>query len=173
MLKYSFTVNRLDMRERFGLIVEAFDDVLMPAKRERKVIVPGRDGAHDYGAKYYDERVITIACASPRLSRSECRALADILTRRSAIVRWDEPDKYYMGQVYDATEIERLAGMAKRFEIVYTCDPFAYGETVSGPMPVKMDYKGTAMTPTRIEIRNTSDKTLQGVMIQIRERSDL
>ena len=56
MMKHSFTFCGVDMRERFGLIVESFQDSLQPKLRARKLDIPMRDGAYDYGAKWYEER---------------------------------------------------------------------------------------------------------------------
>lgn len=173
MMKHSFTVGGVDMRERFGLLVERFEDKLTPRLRPRKVVVPERDGAHDFGATYYEERELTIACASGNLSREACRELSAIVARKARIIRWDEPDKYYVGRVYEPVDIERIAGTAKRFALVFTCDPFAYGNTVYKAMPTRMEYLGTARTPTRITITNTGTTPLQGLRMVIRVRRDV
>ena len=171
MITHSFTLNGVDMRERFGLIAESFDDVLTPSLRPRKVVTPFRDGAYDYGAEHYDERVLTIHCASPILSREDCRALSLSISEKSDIVRWDEPDKHYVGRVYDPAEIERIAGRAKRFSIPFVCEPFAYGaqrtEKFINRSPLA--YMGTARTFPLITITNTNAFPINGLAITMRE----
>lgn len=70
MLKHSFSFGGVDMREKYGLIVEKAEDVLAPDLRERKVEIPSRDGAWDYGAENYDERRLVITCGA-LLSREQ------------------------------------------------------------------------------------------------------
>ena len=171
MLRHSFTVGSVDMRERFGLIAESFGDFLQPALRPRKVVTPFRDGAFDYGAEFYDEREFTVNCASPLLSRAECRDLSAVLANKAEIRRWDEPDKYYVGRAYDPADIERIAGQAKRFAITFICEPFAYGEqrTAIFDGRSELSYAGTARTPTRITITNNSESPMIGLTVIMRE----
>jgi len=162
------------MRERFGLIVERFEDVLTPALRPRKVVAPLLDGALDYGGVAYDERRFTVRCATASLlSRDACRELSYAVSRKARIVRWDEPDKYYLGRVYDPAGIERVAGSAKRFSIAFDCDPFAYGEQVTEIFAgsKRLSYAGTARTPTRIVI--TASGATTGLTIIMREGINL
>ena len=172
MYKHSFTVGGVDMRHEFGLIVDNFEDVLTPQLRPRKATVPQSDGALDYDARYYDERELVVNCATLKLlTRAECRNLSLALSRKAQIVRWDEPDKYYVGRVYDPVEIERLAGKAKRFSIPFVCEPFAYGQQqmIGFQGRSNLTYQGTARTPTRITIVNTDPFTLNGITIRMRE----
>lgn len=162
------------MREKFGLIVESFEDVLTPALRPRKVTVPQLDGAVDYGAEAYEERQLVINCATVALlTRGACRELSYAISRKAKIIRWDEPDKYYIGQVYDPAAIERIAGRAKRFSLPFVCDPFAYGEqrTISFNGSSNLNYSGTARTPTRITIVTTT--AMNGLTITMREGMNL
>jgi len=172
MYKHSFTVGGVDMRKEFGLIAESFEDGLAPPLRPRKVVVPQRDGAFDYKAKYYDERELIINCASiALLDRGACRELSRVLARKEKIVRWDEEGKYYIGRVYDPTAIERLAGSAKRFAIHFVCEPFAFGRQVTEVFDGRsaLLYQGTARTPTRITITNTEAYALNGITITMKE----
>lgn len=172
MMRHSFSFAGIDMRERFGLLVENFGDVLMPQLRERKQVIPYRDGAYDYGAKYYDERAITIDCATAQLlTRAQVRELSLILAQKGELRRWEEPDKYYIGRIYDATSIERLAGAAKRFSLVFACEPFAYGRQVTKSFvnDAALSYAGSARTPTRITITNANAYAINGISIIMRE----
>ena len=173
MMKHSFTYNNVDMRAEFGLIVERFTDVLAPELRERKMSVPFRDGAFDYGAKYYEERKLEIQCGTAALmTRGEARRLSLVLAKKGLIRRWDEEDKYYVGRAYNPAEIERVAGKMLRFTLAFVCDPFAYGEQVTEEFSgmANLTYGGTARTPTRIIIRNDTGMALNGLVVTMRER---
>jgi len=171
MLDYSFTFGGVDIRDEYGLIVERFEDVLAPSLRERKIVVPERDGAYDYGAKYYDERRLIVHCASVGMTRTECRELALALSEKDELIRWDETDKYYYGRIYDPTSIQRIAGAAKRFELVFICDPFVYGDQVTETFTNydNLTYAGSARTPPRITITNNNAYSVNGITITMRE----
>lgn len=173
MEKHSFTFNGVDMRKEFGLILEEpFDDKLKPKLRERKLVVPHRNGAYDYGAKWYDERPVVVKCASIRLlTRADVRRLALILSEKGELRSWYEPEKYYIGRIYDETDIERIAGSAKRFALPFVCDPFAYGEQVTEQFTnqAAITYKGSATTPTHIIITNRTNSPIKGLTLTMRE----
>ena len=121
----SFLFNGIDMFQRFGL--QLIDDgmpsdVLMPELRPRKVTIPMRSGAYDYGAHYYDERSITFSCVTVRaVSRDDAREIAYILSKKSPIRFWTEPDKYYIGRIYQAPTLEQLRNVANRFPLTFVC----------------------------------------------------
>ena len=171
MLKHSFSFCGVDMREKYGLIVEKAEDVLAPDLRERKVEIPSRDGAWDYGAENYDERRLVITCGA-LLTREQCRELSYELSRKAEIRLWDEPGKYYVGRIYDSTSIERVVGKARKFQLVFVCEPFAYGEqkTENFVGEKKLEYAGTARAPTRITITNQTGAAVQGLTITMKER---
>lgn len=172
IMKHSWTFNGIDMRDEFGLILEEpFNDRLKPRLRERKLIVPHRDGAYDYGAKYYDERDVGVKCASAGLSRSDVRRLALVLSEKGELRSWYEPDKYYVGRIYEDTDIERIVGNAKRFVLPFVCDPFAYGEqvTVQFKTQAPLAYRGSAATPTHIIITNRTQSPIKGLTLTMRE----
>ena len=172
MEKYSITVGGVDLRGRFGLVAERIEDAIGPVLRERKIVIPTRDGAYDFGAKYYNERTLTVQMASTRMiERADVRELSYVLSKKARIVRWDEPDKYYVGRIYDPAAIERIAGPMKRFRLVFVCDPFAYGEQVTEDFTgsANLSYLGTARTPTHITIRNNGSEPVTGIAIIMRE----
>ena len=120
--------NGVDMRAALALMVGRFSDVLTPALRPRKISIPYRDGSYDFGAQYYDERVITIDCATAALaSRAAARAFAGAGGQGRIAGAGTEPDKYYIGRIYDPADIERMAQGAIRFSLSFVCEPFAYG----------------------------------------------
>ena len=102
--KSSFQFGTTDMFQRFGIQISDDGmpgDVLKPQLRARKVTVPLRNGAYDYGANYYDERPFTINCVTVRAgNRDDAREMAYILSKKSQLRLWNEPDKYYIGRIY-------------------------------------------------------------------------
>lgn len=178
MHKYSFEFGNKDMFTEFGFRIRKRHRLLKPPLRERKIIIPERSGAYDFGAKYYDEITLLVECDTIRkLSEADKREAAYLLSAKNKITFWDEPDKYYIGRIYDAAEIEKVGGIGTYFPLTFVCDPFAYGRTVNAEIPssgiFRPDYAGTAETPTRIEIHNTgSGATAGNVTIKIVKRRE-
>lgn len=168
--------NGVDLYETYGILVERVEDDLLPALRERKVVVPGRSGAYDFGAKFYDERLLTLPSGSTRqLTRGEVREVAYALSKKGRISLWDEPDKYYIGRIYDATDLERVLRTMRKYTLHFLCEPFAYGATVQvdfhGPV-WSASYAGTQETPTRLQITNAGSTTANGIQITITEKRE-
>ena len=161
-----------DMFQQFGIQITDDGlpkDVLKPQLRERKVIVPLRNGAYDYGAKYYDERVIPVTCVTVRAgTRQDAREMAYVLSKKSQIRFWNEPDKYYVGRVYQAPDLDVLRKIGNRFTLTFLMEPFAYGDTITanfdGPR-YTVEYAGTADTPTYIIIDNVGEEAAVNLQI--------
>lgn len=175
----SFLFGTTDMFQRFGIKISNDglpDDVLKPQLRERKVVIPMRNGAYDYGARWYDERPLSVSCVTVKAgTRDDAREMAYILSKKSTIRFWNEPDKYYIGRIYAAPGLEVLRKAGNKFTLNFILEPFAYGEVVNGTFVnriYKPNYKGTAPTPTYIVIENTGNapaKYIQIVQSIIRE----
>lgn len=160
--KSSFLFGTTDMYQAFGISIAENglpDDVLKPPLRERKVVVPMRNGAYDFGAHWYDERPLSVTCVTVRSgTRDDAREMAYILSKKAQIRFWNEPDKYYMGRIYSAPGLEILRKVGNRFTLDFILEPFAFGEVVSEDFingKYTPNYKGTAPTPTYIVITNT------------------
>lgn len=169
----SFKFGSTDMYEKFGImILDAGmpDDLFIPSIRERKVEVPNRHGSYDFGAQYYNERELTLRCIAAEPERigytnqnlrQYVREITYVLSKKAEIRLWNEPEKYYIGRIYDATELTQLRSLANEFNITFICEPFAYGEThtVTFAKPNQIpeyvpNYQGTAPASTYIVIRN-------------------
>lgn len=168
----SFLFGTTDMYQTFGIQISEDglpNDVLKPQLRERKVVVPMRNGAYDFGAHWYDERPLSVTCVTVRAgTRDDAREMAYILSKKSQIRFWNEPDKYYVGRIYAAPELDILRKAGNRFTLEFVLDPFAYGGTVSEPFVnrrYRMNYKGTAPTPTYIVIENTGSGNARNIRI--------
>lgn len=170
--KSSFLFGTTDMYQAFGISIAENglpDDVLKPPLRERKVVVPMRSGAYDFGAHWYDERPLSVTCVTVRAgTRDDAREMAYILSKKAQIRFWNEPDKYYMGRIYSAPGLEILRKVGNRFTLEFVLEPFAYGEVVSEPFVNQRyttKYKGTAPTPTYIVIENTGSGNARNIRI--------
>lgn len=167
--KSSFVFNGTDMYKRFGIqLVDEPEDVIQPGLRSRKTVIPNRSGAYDFGARYYDERILTLNCVTTRVvDRAGMREISYLLSKKGTIRIWNEADKYYVGRLYDAIALEQLRRIGNRFELRFICEPFAYRETIQRNFQgiYVPNYSGTASTPTRIEITNTGTRDAVGIRI--------
>ena len=174
----SFKFGSVDMYEKFHLkIMDASmpGDAFLPGLRERKVEVPNRHGKFDFGAKFYNERSVVLQCivdgamnTSEMSLRAYAREIAYVLSRKDEIRIWNEPDKYYIGRIYQEIQLTQVRDLGNVFTIEFVCDPFCYGETKTEPMTDLFylpEYKGTAPTPTYIVIENVGEHAAVNVQI--------
>ena len=172
----SFSFGNHDLYKEFGLrLINVVGDSLQPKLRPRKVEIPTRSGAYDYGAKYYDERELVLRCASTMsIDRKTWRELSYVFSVKDRIRIFDEPDKYYIGRLYDATQLEPIKFLGMEFELVFICEPFAYSDVITKQFSTVLEpnYKGTADTPTRIEIVNTGTQPISGINVMIISRKE-
>ena len=178
--KGSFLFGTTDMFVTFGIKLadnSVPEDVLIPGLRSRKQTIPLQHGAYDYGAQYYDERQIRIECVTNRtITRADVREIAYILSKKSEIRLWNEPEKYYIGRVYNPPTLEQIRNVGNRFEIEFICDPFAYRNTFTEYFTNRRyspAYQGTAATPTYIVIENTGSGNITNIRITQTDRKDV
>lgn len=170
----SFTYNGIDMYQQFKIQMLVYD-LFMAELRQRKVIVPGRSGAYDYGANRHEERPLRMTIAvEGEITDAQFDSLKYTLSRKGRIVLWDKPDRYFVGQLYDPVEVIDYFRHAKReFEITFLCEPYAYAlepTILLANRPIMpIAYEGTRETPTRITIRNNGSTPLRGITITARE----
>ena len=175
----SFLFGSYDMYQRFGIQIAENglpSDVLMPALRSRKVTIPLRSGAYDFGAKYYDERPVQITCVTVKKgTRDDAREMAYILSKKSQIYFWNEPEKYYIGRIYQAPNLEILRNVGNRFALNFVLEPFAYGGTKTEQftdLHYSPNYQGTVSTPTYIVIRNTGTSAATNIQIMQTDKKE-
>ena len=174
MTNDSFTFGTEDMFESYGIRMLHYD-VLLPQLRRRKVTIPGRSGSYDYGAKFYDDRIVRVECDTRRsLTKAQIRELAYALSKKNALRFWNEPELFYLGRIYDTSELDYIGSVGYEFVLNFECDPFAYGDSVQEDVSgsFRLEYAGTAPTPTRLTITNNGDTQVSGIQIRIRERRD-
>lgn len=156
----SFKFGTIDMWEKWQLRILDVVDYLKPKLRSRKVNVPLRHGDYDYGAKYYDERVLSLKCLRMSdISRHDQSLLAYDLAQKNEIRLYDDPEKYYVGRIYTEPELSPIRNGGLQVNLEFTCEPFRYRNTLTSFFvnnKYTPEYDGTASTPTYIVITNTS-----------------
>lgn len=173
----SFLFGNVDMYTRFGIYVTKLpQDALLPAFRPRKVTIPQRSGAYDFGAKYNEERSLPISCTVVRdISRETMREVAYVLSKKMRIRIWNEPGKYYIGRIYDPPSLIQERRVKDEFDLIFVCDPYAYGSSITenfDGLNYVPNYLGTRETPTRITITNTGTTNAVGIRIIQIDRKD-
>lgn len=187
MTEDSFLYNKVDMFQEYGIKMLSHN-LFSPNLRERKVVVPTRSGAFDYGAEYHDERDLQLDCTTwKKLDTAEFDNLKWLLAKKGRIVLWDQPDRFYFGRVYDQDVVQDyFRHIGRSFTLTFKCDPYAkkYDEETGAENPTILktnqnqlpmqgsenEYMGTWKTPTRITIRNTGTTTIQGIKIIATEK---
>lgn len=172
----SFSFGKFNSMDDWGIKVVNYD-VLLPKKRSRKLKIPGRSGAFDFGAKNWEERPLRIDCVLTRqMTKAEFREVAYQLSKKAQLRLWNEPDKYYIAELYDAPEVQDYyMEIAREFELMFTCEPFAYGTSVTAPIKSgrnAITYKGTAETPCMIVLKNTSASNIANITITAIKRKE-
>lgn len=170
----SFEFNGINSVDEWGIMVTAYD-VLLPPKRPRKMVIPGRSGAYDFGARNWDERPLRIACQMQRTMRkADFRDVIYALSQKGEIRLSEEPDKYYIGEIYDSPEVETYYMEAGReFELIFTCEPFALSALKTIPIHTgsnPIEYHGTAPAPAKLTLTNVGNTTISNIQIIIRRR---
>lgn len=165
----SFQFGEYNSLDDLGIFCEAYD-TLLPPKRSRKIEIPGRDGLYDFGSETYGERTIVLKCKLiEQITKAQLREVAYKLSDKKKLILWDEPDKYYVAELFDPTEIDNIADrLWLEFDLTFTCEPFAYTETKDfslGVGPNGIDYEGTAKTPTLITLHNANAYEVSNIII--------
>lgn len=171
----SFSFGTYNSVDDWGIMVIGHDTFL-PPKRSRKISIPGRSGAYDYGAKNWEERTLRIECSLMRqITKAEFREIVYILSRKNRLRLWNEPDKYYVAELYDSADVlDYYLESMRDFELTFVCEPFAYGSILTVPLASgrnRVSYGGTAETPAVIVLKNASETEATNVTITAIKRS--
>lgn len=165
----SFSFDGCNSVDDWGLRVVCYD-VLFPAKRPRKAPIPRRSGQYDYGAESWEERTVRISCTLERkCTRAEVREIAAALARKGRLRLWNEPDKYYIAELYDPAELtDYFDECMREFELRFVCEPFAYADARTEPIRAgdnALPYRGAIPTPCRITIVNPNKFPVSNITI--------
>lgn len=160
----------------FGLLAKGYD-FLLPEKRQQKINIPFRHGAYDFGGDYYNERNLRVRCVwVGKKTRNDIRDISFWLSSKGKIIFPEEPDKYYIGELYDSNELimhysySNYTTTDGEFELNFICEPFAY-KTIN-PINLKsginyIKYDGTVQAPTLIILKNNNDYAVENVQILV------
>lgn len=173
----SFSFGGWNSLADWGIRVIAHD-FLMPQKRDRRLTIPNRSGSYSYGGRpVYEDRRLVIDCVlEGQISKTQLRQIAYELSGREQIRLWNEPGLYYLGEVMSPPDVTDFPMEAMReFTLEFVCDPFAYSDLVEqniGSGVQKINYKGTAQTPTVLVLTNNTAAEISNIQITITRRDD-
>jgi len=168
----SFSFGIRNSYDDFGIKVIVSEN-FAPQKRYRSQVIPFKDGEYDFGRKFYQNRIVTLDCATERdqYTKAEMREIIFWLSQRSTLRIWDEPEKYYIGELMeDPSMIVYQNHVRNKFVLPFVCEPFAYGPQLAKRVTQgiqEIDYGGTAETPTAIYLKNNSSVPIVGVTLTL------
>ena len=174
----SFNVNSriYNSWEMWKMKCISYDPFAAP-KRSRKRQIPFTHGSHEVGNQnFFSDKTLDVECHLTELmSKAEYREVISVLSRRLRLYFWDEPEKYYEGELFDEISIDVFPKEVRReFTLSFQVRPFAFGEQnrvrlQRGVNPIT--YTGTAEAPTLIIIRNTNNHNLVNPVVTAVNRS--
>lgn len=165
---------------KFGIYTQDTDRIILPPRREERIVIPGRSGYYDgVAGNIYDERTETIHCAfkcpSGRSVPEICREIAYWLSGIGRLTYDKEPDKYYMACISGGPPMAQHLKYGE-FDLTWSYNlPFAFGPVITAPLvmgPNHLAYRGTVPAPCLIVLRNLSDTDVQTVTITAVKRSE-
>lgn len=172
MTPNSFNINSplMNSYDKWGIkIID--HDVFSPSKRNTSRQIPFRHGSHNmWRERYYNDRTLRLECQlTKQLSKASFREVVYVLSQRNALFLWNEPDKYYIGELYDSVDVDVFPReFGRNFTLPFVCEPFAYKSQVSSPLingETKIEYAGTAETPTTLILKNTTNQTINSIVV--------
>lgn len=169
MTRNSFMFGNVNSMDEWGLkVIE--HDLFLPPRRSNKITIPGRSGAYSFKNDSYDERSLVLECCLTRqMSKAEFREIIFAFSQKDKIRLWDEPDKYYTGELLETDSVTVYpAEIMREFELEFICDPFALSDVVTKPVQTghnSLHYQGTARAPCVITLRNMSSFDVSNITI--------
>jgi predicted phage tail component-like protein len=175
MLGYGFTFNNRHSSE-FRIVARSDDRSLLPERRRNEYVVPGRDGALDYGGDNHEKRIVTVSIAIAARSleelRQSARAAAHWLSGEGLLVFDDEPDKGYQAKVYQPLPLSLLASCGEA-QVPFECRPFAESRYyrqlndsfANKPHNTVINALGTRKTPCIIIIKNIGTTDISNIKL--------
>lgn len=140
-----FTFNEIHSSE-MGVGVRSKNRPVAPEVKRVTENIFGVDGVYDFssvnplGRPVYEEREITVECSivgkDAEDLRQASRKIALWLSGKEARLRFDdEPFVYYLARVVNRIDLEQVAYRVGRFNLIFTCRPFAYSYRMTGVLP--------------------------------------
>lgn len=165
-------------------LLKGYSEPIVPATRDKTVVVSGRHGEYDFGADL-GARLFKLKCefvdaATRTALQTAVRVLAAHLVdnegkpRNLALSFDKEPDKSYTVRLQGALDIKRIIAHGTFTLGLYAADPFAYGaeekveETVTIVIAeIEVTNDGTVSTPPDITIKNNGENTIHGFSLEL------
>jgi predicted phage tail component-like protein len=172
---YGFTFNDKNSSS-FNIVARSDDRSLLPEKRRNEFIIPGRDGAVDYGNNTYNNRIITVTITLVSRSlpdlREAARAAAKWLSGEGLLIFDDELGKAYRAKVYQPLSITQLVSCGEA-SVPFECRPFAESPTYNQitesfsdrPHQTPVIPAGTQDMPCIIYIKNIGKTNVSNITI--------
>lgn len=167
----SFSFGGINSVTEYGIYcVQSYP--FIPPKRERKIVIPGRHGVHDYGANTFDEIGIRLECSClDDIDRDDFREVSAWLSKKSRLIFWDEPEKFYIAELFKAPNISwKTLYSMDSFILNMVCEPFAYKEKSSVQIARgnnAIGYEGTQEAPFVMTITNQNAFSVSNIQISI------
>lgn len=164
---------------KFGICTQDMSRIILPPRRDGKIIIPGRSGYYDgVDGNVYDERTEIIHCSfkcpSGETVPGVCREIAYWLSGTGRLIYDKEPDKYYVARISGGPPMVQHLKYGE-FDLTWICNPpFALGRTITQPISTgenRVDYKGTAETPCVMVLKNMSRTAVANITITAIRRS--
>lgn len=164
----------------FKIGARSVDRSVIPAKRRKQFVIPGRDGTLDFGDDTYDNRPIVLQIGLVKNAnfeelRQSARDIAQWLSGQGLLIFDDEKDKAYQAKLYEYVGIDQVETMAAgKLEIVFECQPFAESleyrqvnepNIVNNSHSINADVKGTSESCPIITIKNIGTNTIKNITI--------
>lgn len=155
---------------------------ILPDTRDRTLVIPGRNGAWDFGADF-EPKYFPLDCAFITRSPAELQAHAETLAGLLVDARGKprtvdlafavHPDRTYYVRYSGSLPIDRLVGMGRFTLPLVAFDPFSYGPEklveltiTDSPTITQIEVDGDIQTPPVIVLTNTGAGTIHGFTLQ-------
>ena len=167
----SFSFNGVNSVDTYGIYcINSYP--FIPPKRERKIKIPGRSGEYDYGSEAYDEIGMRVECSClADISRADFRAVSGWLSKKGRLIFWDEPEKYYIGELFSGPSLDwRNLYRMESFALNFVCEPFAYKEKATATIhrgKNTIGYEGTVESPFVLTLVNPNAFPVSNIQISI------
>jgi len=140
---------------------------VIPGSRNQSVVIPGRDGAYDFGTEI-GERTIIFECAlyadGETQIRQRTRNIAAWLDPTGGVKKLildGEPDKFYWARTVNPIDVGPVLGEKGTTVEFVAFDPYAYANTaivveqsISDGETITLTNAGLKPTPMIVEIQN-------------------
>ena len=170
-----FRFNDVHCRD-FFITMRSVDRTTLPPLRRREIAVPGRHGRYDFGENKYDNRTISIEvfieASNLAQLRQRVRNVAGWLKNKGRLAFDDEPDKFYVGRLYNQVPLDQVARNGRAL-LVFDVEPFAYGELISDQVtrtdetPLNLFVSGTEESPAEYTIINDGESPVENIRVKI------